>query len=435
MGRSGKVIKDQAMNGISGLLELVDMKTRQMNKEAWGNQFRNCFSDTLLRTLNILEDGSVYLVTGDIPAMWLRDSTAQIQPYLVLAKTNKVFQTLIAKLVQKQCEYILIDPYANAFNESPNSHGHQTDKTRMSPWVWERKYEVDSLCYPVRLAYLLFEQSGYTEHFNETFLKAVKEIVAVFRKEQRHETSDYSFERFDERPEDSLVNDGRGTPVGYTGMTWSGFRPSDDACRYGYLIPANMFAVVILTHLTEIVSRFYQEEALVEDIRRLRDEIQAGIEKYGIVEDEQNGKKMFAYEVDGLGNYSLMDDANVPSLLSAPYLGYCDTQDEIYLNTRAFLLSDRNPYYFSGAVASGIGSSHTPDQYIWPIALSIQGLTTTSMEEKARLLDILVGTTAGTMQCHESFDINDESLYTREWFSWSNMMYCQLLLDYLELDN
>ncbi|WP_018884804.1 glycoside hydrolase family 125 protein [Paenibacillus massiliensis] len=422
------------MLGITEMLEAVDTKTRSMDKEAWGRQFRNCFSDTLLRTLHIQEDGSVYLVTGDIPAMWLRDSTAQIEPYLVLAKTNVVFQLLIAKLVQKQCEYILIDPYANAFNEQPNSHGHQTDQTIMSPWVWERKYEIDSLCYPVRLAYLLYEKTGYTDHFNDTFLQAVREMVNVFTTEQHHETSDYSFERFGARPEDTLVNDGKGSPLAYTGMTWSGFRPSDDACQYGYLVPANMFAVVILTYLTEIIPRFYTEDALVADIIRLRDEIQAGIEKFGIVEDKHTGKKIFAYEVDGLGNYTLMDDANVPSLLSAPYLGYCDADDDVYLNTRELLLSDRNPYYYSGTVASGIGSSHTPEPYIWPIALSIQGLTTNNRQEKERLLDVVVGTTAGTMQCHESFDVNDEHQYTREWFSWSNMMYCQLLLNYLELD-
>lgn len=422
------------MLGITEMLETVDTKTRGMDNEAWGNQFRNCFSDTLLRTLHIQEDGSVYLVTGDIPAMWLRDSTAQIEPYLTLAKTNEVFQLLIARLVQKQCEYILIDPYANAFNEQPNSHGHQTDQTAMSPWVWERKYEIDSLCYPVRLAYLLYKKTGYTDHFNDTFLQAVREMVSVFRTEQHHETSDYSFERFGARPEDTLVNDGKGAPVAYTGMTWSGFRPSDDACRYGYLVPANMFAVVILTYLTEIIPRFYTEDVLVAEISRLRDEIQAGIEKFGIVEDKQTGKKIFAYEVDGLGNYTLMDDANVPSLLSAPYLGYCDVEDEVYLNTRELLLSDRNPYYYSGTVASGIGSSHTPEPYIWPIALSIQGLTTNNRQEKERLLDVIVGTTAGTMQCHESFDVNDEHQYTREWFSWSNMMYCQLLLNYLELD-
>ncbi|AIQ45715.1 glycosyl hydrolase [Paenibacillus sp. FSL R7-0273] len=421
------------MDGISELLTLIDEKTCAIGKEGWGSQFQNCFSDTLLRTLNIQEDGSVYLVTGDIPAMWLRDSTAQIQPYLVLAQTNEIFQTLLAGLVQKQCEYILIDPYANAFNEAPNGNGHQTDKTAMSPWVWERKYEVDSLCYPVKLAYLLFEQTGYTGHFNESFLQAAKEIVRVFRQEQHHESSDYSFERFGARPEDTLTNDGRGTPVGYTGMTWSGFRPSDDACRYGYLIPANMFAVVILTHLEELVARFYQEELFVQEISRLRDEIRSGIEQYGIVQDEQTGRKMYAYEVDGLGNYTLMDDANVPSLLSAPYLGYCSKEDELYVNTREFLLSPRNPYYYTGSVASGIGSSHTPDQYIWPIALCIQGLTATAKDEKARILDIVAGTTAGTMQCHESFDVNDESRYTREWFSWSNMMFCQLLLDYLDI--
>ncbi|TDQ37687.1 glycoside hydrolase family 125 protein [Aureibacillus halotolerans] len=429
------MIKEQAMNGINELLDVVDAKTKELDRELWGKQFRNGFSDTLMKTLSISEDGSVYLVTGDIPAMWLRDSTAQIQPYLVLAKTNEVFQSLIAKLIQKQCDYILIDPYANAFNEKPNNNGHQTDKTKMSPWIWERKYEIDSLCYPIKLAYQLFKESGYTDHFNESFLQAAKEIVKVFKTEQHHANSQYTFERFDGRPEDTLVNEGKGSPVGYTGMTWSGFRPSDDACTYGYLVPSNMFAVVSLSHLHEIISAFYLEnEALfANEVCQLRDEIESGIQKFGIVENKETGKKVYAYEVDGLGNYTLMDDANVPSLLSAPYLGYCESDDDIYLNTRAFLLSEKNPYYYSGTVAAGIGSSHTPDQYIWPIALSIQGLTSLSKEEQKSLLDVIVQTTAGTMQCHESFDVNDDSRYTREWFSWSNMMYCQLLLTYLDI--
>lgn len=410
----------------------IKSATEKEGRLEWGEQFANGFSDTILKTLHIHEDGAVFVVTGDIPAMWLRDSTAQVTPYLSLAKRHPVFQEMLGKLVETQCRYILIDPYANAFNEYPNSQGHQTDKTDMQPIIWERKYEIDSLCYPIQLAYKLYIETGYAAHFDDAFLKATKEIVRVFRQEQHHETSEYTFERQGPRSEDTLSHQGKGAPVAYTGMTWSGFRPSDDACHYGYLIPANMFAAVSLGQLAEIITQFYDEATFVAEILSLKTEITKGIEHFGVIEDETTKQKLYAYEVDGRGNYLLMDDANVPSLLSAPYLGFCEVSDPIYQATREFILSAKNPYFYSGKMASGIGSSHTPVNYIWPIALSMQGLTSSSKLEQKQMLDKIVATTAGTMQCHESFDVEDASHYTREWFSWSNMMFCQLVLAYFD---
>ena len=397
----------------------------------WSEVFSNCFDNTLETTVKLTEAEDIFVITGDIPAMWLRDSSAQIKPYLVIANQDPKIKEMIQGLLERQIKCILIDPYANAFNETENGACYHQDITEMNGWIWERKYEVDSLCYPIELAYLLWKKTGETNHFTKEFKQAAETIINLFKTEQRHENSTYRFERFGERPEDTLSNDGLGEPCGYTGMTWSGFRPSDDSCTFNYLVPANMFAVVILGYLAEIFEEIYHEKTAVEEANQLKEEINRGIEEWGIVEHE--GKKVYAYEVDGLGNYVLMDDANVPSLLAAPYLGYCEIDDAIYQQTRAVLLSEKNPYYYEGNYLKGIGSEHTPKEYVWPIALAIQGLTTNKKAEKIEMLNKLVETEAGTNYMHEGINVNNPNEYTREWFSWANMMFCELLLDCLEL--
>ena len=210
-------------------------------------------------------------------------------------------------------------------------------------------------------------------------------------------------------------------------MTWSGFRPSDDACKYGYLVPSNMFAVVVLRYAAEIAGEVLQDTDLAEEAAKLADEIDVGIKQYAVTQHDEFGP-IFAYETDGRGNMNLMDDANVPSLLAIPYLGYTAADDPVYLNTRRFVLSSHNPYFFDGTAASGIGSPHTPDRYIWHIALAVQGMTAWSGEEQERLLDLMESTDAGTGFMHEGFDADDPERFTRPWFSWANMMFCEFVL-------
>ncbi|MBO0441411.1 glycoside hydrolase family 125 protein [Candidatus Enterococcus ikei] len=398
----------------------------------WAENFNAAFANTLTTTVKRQADGTTFLLTGDIPAMWLRDSTAQVRPYLVIAKEDEELRDMICGLVQRQFFYITLDPYANAFNETPNSAGHQTDHTAMSPWIWERKYEIDSLCYPIQLAYLLFKNTGSTQQFDENFVEGVKKILTVFTTEQEHQNSPYTFERETTRLEDTLTNNGRGSEVGKTGMTWSGFRPSDDACRYGYLVPSNMFAVVVLGYIEEIFTEVLSDSEVVKQANSLKNEINAGIKKYGKT-DNQQGITIYAYEVDGLGNSSIMDDSNIPNLLSAPYLGYTTVDDSTYQATRKTILSKENPYFYEGKYARGIGSSHTPENYIWPIALAMEGMTTKDKAEKARILDSLVANDGGTHLMHEGFDVDNPENYTREWFSWANMMFCELVMDYFDI--
>ena len=404
-----------------------EVSDRLKNRPALAKLFQNCYPNTLNTTVKLPASGEPFVITGDIPAMWLRDSSAQVRHYLGAAQNDKALSDLIGGLIRRQMFCINIDAYANAFNRQGNGHGHQEDKTRQSPWVWERKYEVDSLCYPIQLSYLYWKTCRKTDCFDKSFFTAAQKVMSAWRTEQHHAASEYSFERTGCAETDTLPNHGRGTPVADTGMTWSGFRPSDDACAYGYLVPANMFATVALRYLAEIFREIYRDDASAREAETLRKEIEEGIRNYAIYDHPKYGK-IYAYETDGMGHYNLMDDANVPSLLSLPYLDYCGAEDPIYQNTRRFILSKDNPCYFEGKAAKGVGSPHTPDRYIWPIALAVQGLTSTDENEKAALLDMLETADAGTGFMHESFDADDPGHYTREWFAWANSIFSELLI-------
>lgn len=390
--------------------------------------YRNCYPNTLETTAEIMPDGSTFLYTGDIPAMWLRDSTAQVTHYLPLTKDDPEIRSIIRGLIVRQLACIRIDPYANAFNIESNGHGHIEDVPKNDPWVWERKYEIDSLCYPFRLAYLYCKQSGDTSIIDEDFIATAKTVVDLWITEQHHfEKSPYTFQRFNTRWIDTLQNGGKGYPVNFTGMTWSGFRPSDDSCTFGYLIASNMFASVVLKYMDELLrEQGIDDEEFLTKIRNLREEIEYGIRTYGTYLHPKYGR-IFACETDGFGNHVLADDANVPSLLSAPYLGYCDVNDPVYVNTRKFILSSDNPFFFSGKEGAGVGSPHTPKNFIWHIALSMQGLTSTDPEEIKDLIDLLVATDADTGYMHEGFNADDASDFTRPWFAWSNSIFAEFV--------
>ncbi|EPY09598.1 glycoside hydrolase family 125 protein [Paenibacillus sp. MER 180] len=408
---------------------MEEAKTKLAYNPKLMEQFLNCFPNTLQTTTKLHEDGTSYVFTGDIPAMWLRDSSAQVRQYMPLAKDDADVRRVIAGLVRKQLKYIQIDPYANAFNEQEVALDeiHHRDQTKLNGWVWERKYEIDSLCYPLQLSYLYWKETGDTSLFDGEYKTVAHIIMDLWTTEQRHfAQSPYRFERMDCRKTDTLKNNGMGMPVNYTGMTWSAFRPSDDACTFGYLVPSNMFAVVVLRYLEEIATTVYEDAPFAAKARALMEEIDEGIQAYGIFHHPKYGK-IYAYETDGFGNYNLMDDANVPSLLAIPYLGYTTADDPIYQNTRRFILSEENPYFYSGKAAKGIGSPHTPDQYIWHIALSMQGLTANSQEEIASLIELLTTTDAGTGYMHEGFHVDDPAQFTREWFAWSNSLFSELI--------
>ena len=378
-------------------------------------------------TISIPENNDAFIITGDIPAMWLRDSTSQIEHYLPFINEHQNLRDIFKGLINRQVKCILIDPYANAFNKTANGQKWDNDITKDSPWVWERKYEIDSLCYPIRLIYKYWKKTNDSSVFTEEVKSIFNIILDLWETEQYHfEKSDYSFQRLNCSKTDTLCNNGLGNPVTYTGMTWSGFRPSDDACKYGYLVPSNMFASVVLSYISEISTDIYKDDTLSIRASKLKSEIDKGIQDHAIIKHDTFGD-IYAYEVDGLGNYNLMDDANVPSLLAIPYIGYKDINNEIYQNTRKFILSKSNPYYYKGSVAKGIGSPHTPLEYIWHIALSMQGLTTNNQDEINLLIETLKNTDAKTGYMHEGFHCNDSTKFTRDWFAWSNSLFADFI--------
>lgn len=337
-------------------------------------------------------------------------------------------QRILRGLIARQMFYVNIDPYTNAFNETANDkHYRDTDDCNLNPWMWERKYELDSLCFVVQLAYMYWKEAEQTDIFDAACYQALTSIVNTIETEQHHgEKSPYHFIRQTLQDTETLHNNGRGMPVNYTGMSWSGFRPSDDSCEFGYNIPSNMFAVVILGYIGEMASEVYQDERLAARAAKLRKEIDFGIRTYGIVTHPKYGR-IYAYETDGYGNYSLMDDAGTPGLISIPYIGYVGVEDEIYQNTRRFALSFDNRFYFEGKHAKGIGSPHTPGGYVWHMALSMQALTADNDEEIKELIDMLIRTDADTGYMHEGFHPDNPADFSREWFAWSNSLFATLI--------
>lgn len=391
-----------------------------------------CFLNTMETTVKQLEDGGFFVITGDIPAMWLRDSAAQVRPYVKFAPRDRELQEILEGIIARQAELVCVDPYANAFNESADGSGHQDDTLR-NDRVWERKYEVDSLCAPLYLGYHYWKTTGIERIFTEVFHDMIRAVAKTFEAEQDHSRSPYTFRRYDCVKTDTLPMEGKGRPVNVTGMTWSGFRPSDDCCTFGYLIPSNMMAVKAMEYAEEMCRDCYGDKELAGRCRKLREEIQDGIQAYGMVEHFKYGK-IYAYETDGFGNYNLMDDANSPSLLAMPYLGYCGKEDPFYQNTRRFILSPDNPYYFEGSQAKGMGSPHTPEGYVWHIGIVMQALTSGSREEILDCLSMLAATHAGTNYMHESFQPSAPEEFTRPWFAWANTLFAELLDRLMEED-
>ncbi len=390
--------------------------------------FKKCFLNTIETTVSKLDDGGYFVITGDIPAMWLRDSASQLTHYIRYANEDEELREIIRSVIARHAEFVCLDPYANAFNAAPNSHSHQDKTDFYHELIWERKYEVDSLCASLYLAHQYYSATLDDSIFTGNFHRMLETIVRVFRMEQNHfKNSSYYFHRENCPVTDTLPCEGKGNEVGYTGMTWSGFRPSDDRCLYGYLVPANMMAVCALKKAADMANFGYEDTKLESECRSLAYEIDEGIKEYGVYEHETFGK-IFVYETDGIGNMILMDDANSPSLLSAPYLGYVKADNPIYLNTRKFILSHNNPWYFEGVKAKGIGSPHTGTNKIWHIALIMQALTSIDAKEVWECLDMLKETHAGTFLMHESFDKDDDTVFTRPWFAWANSLFAELLI-------
>jgi hypothetical protein len=398
-------------------------------KLAW--MFENCFPNTLDTTVEFgSKNGKpdTFVITGDIHAMWLRDSTAQVWPYLPLATKDKKLKTLLAGVIHRQTQCVLLDPYANAFNKELTPGEWMSDKTDMKPGLHERKWEIDSLCYTVRLAYHYWKTTGDVSVFDEAWQKAAASIVDTFKVQQRKDgLGPYKFERETTRQLDTLSNNGWGQPLNPVGLINSSFRPSDDASTYGFLVPSNLFAVSSLKQLAEISSGVTNDEAFAKACLALASEVETAIQKYAVVNHPKYGK-VYAFEVDGFGNATFMDDANVPSLLALPYLGSVNKNDSIYQNTRKLIWSTDNPYFFKGKAGEGIGGPHVGYDMIWPMSIIMRAMTSSDDQEIAWCVKTLRNADAETGFMHESFHKDDPSSFTRSWFAWANTLFGELTL-------
>jgi meiotically up-regulated gene 157 (Mug157) protein len=396
--------------------------------------FENCFPNTLDTTVFPgSHDGKpdTYVVTGDIDAMWLRDSSAQVMPYLSLARQDKRLRELLEGVIRRQARMILIDAYANAFMRDASAAPLSwavNDKTKHYPGVGERKWEVDSLCYPLRLAYGYWQHTGDTGPFDAQWKEAAWTIVRTFRAQQRkHDRGPYSFQRASETPTDTLALDGFGSPAIPVGLIFSMFRPSDDACTYPLFVPANLFALVSLRQLATLANQVLKDVSLGQEAQALAAEVETALQRYGKTQHAQYGE-IWAYEVDGYGNVLKMDDANAPGLLSLPYLGCCSIDDPIYRRSRQFAQSDANPYFFRGTAAEGVGGPHAGLNMIWPMSIIMRALTSSDDAEIRQCLRWLRNTTAGTGFMHESFQKDDPKIFTRAWFAWANTLFGELTM-------
>ena len=409
---------------------IASFKQKVNNKElAW--LFENCFPNTLDTTVDFeMMDGrpDTYVITGDIDAMWMRDSSAQVWPYLPFMKTDKHLQQMVEGVINRQVKNILLDPYANAFYKDVNKVSEwKSDLTEMKPGLHERKWEIDSLCYPIRLAYHYWKFTGDEKPFDSNWLQAIQLILKTFKQQQRKENDGpYSFQRKTAWATDGVPMNGFGYPVKPVGLICSSFRPSDDATVFSFLIPSNFFAVVSLKQAAEMVKAISKDNAIASQLLALATEVEKALQQNAVVSHKKFGQ-LYAYEVNGMGSYNLMDDANIPSLLSMPYLGSVKNTDSTYINTRRFVLSDSNPFYFKGKAAEGIGGPHVGKDMVWPMSIIMRGLTSTSDAEIKNCISTLQNSHGGTGFMHESFHKDDSKNFTRKWFAWANTLFGELL--------
>ena len=417
---------------------VIEEKIRQVKKLlkhspylAW--MFENCFPNTLDTTVHYTEDSDgtpdTFVYTGDIHAMWGRDSGAQVWPYLQFANKDKNLKKMIKGVILRQFHNISFDPYANAFNRYPDPNGGwMKDDCGMKPELHERKYEIDSLCYPLRLAYQYWKVTGDASIFDDLWIDVCQKVLNTFKEQQRKNgRGPYKFLRVTDRQLDTVNNAGWGAPVKPVGLIASVFRPSDDATTLLFLVPSNFMAVTTLKKMADVLTTVNHQPALAKECNDLANEVHNALMKYAIYNHPKYGK-IYAYEVDGFGNQLLMDDANVPSLLAMPYLGDVSLDDPIYQNTRRFVWSDDNPYFFKGKAGEGIGGPHIGYDMAWPMSIMMKAFTSTDDKEIKDCIQMLMDTDADTGMIHESFNVNNASDYTRPWFAWQNTLFGELIL-------
>ena len=505
----------------------IDRLSAKIKDPAVSRIFKNAYPNTLDSTvawtdLQLDEQDHTkafpraFIITGDILAGWLRDSTNQLFTYLPLLKDppapykqgdkewTKLYRLALGLLYQ-QAQQVLTHPLANSFgppksaqithekNQAVNGSNPDADWVLPPPpgqaghyypappksysqikgndgvYLWEIKYEVDSLAAHLRLPSLLFESSGRKDFVNnKTWQRAVRMAIDTLRSQQRgsveeHEAWEaandttilppnlisrdgewaerfgsfqggvYKFQRLDRSATETKADKGWGEPASRTGLVKSGFRPSDDATTLPFLIPSNAQLAVALEHLVPLLEGVDAMKDVADNASAFAKEIREAITEWAVlphkaVDGVMDAGDVYAFEVDGYGSSYFMDDANVPSLLSLPYIGYVDKDDETYQRTRKMVLNRKtNKWYFEGKDFRGIGGPHVGWGYAWPMSPIMQILTSSDADEQSIALSQLRNTTAGTGLMHESINVNNATDFTRSWFGWVNGLFGEAL--------
>lgn len=394
---------------------------------------RAMFVQCLPNTLDTTVRPGGYIITGDIDALWLRDSSAQVWPYLRFLSQDDKLRQLIASLLRRQFRCLILDSYANAFYADTLASESEwtSDYTAMRRGVHERKWELDSPMYVLRLACGYYDACADTSLLRDTlWTAAVEKVLRTLREQQRTDgwdRSPYRFMRRTHAMHDTQSNSGYGHPGRPCGLIASSFRPSDDCTVFPFLVPSNFMAADVLRKTSRLLSEITRRPDLAAECSAIAADIEAGLNTYATVRHPKYGT-IYAFEVDGFGSSLLMDDANIPSLLALPYISSVSPTDSIYLNTRRFVWSTDNPYFFRGPAGEGIGGPHEGLGYIWPMSVIMRALTSSDDAEIYECLQSLANTTAGTNFIHEAFHQEDASRFTRAWFAWANTLFGELIL-------
>ncbi|TID20496.1 Meiotically up-regulated protein [Venturia nashicola] len=429
---------------VKGLITDTDLS--RLFENAWPNTL-----DTAVKWHGTGTSGEelTFLITGDINAMWLRDSANQMQSYISLLKSSpdsKSLASLWRGVINTQARYISVSPYCNSFQppvESKISPSSSGSKDKVFPnydpnFVFECKYELDSLAAFLQVSAEYYEKTQDIDFFQKyKWVEAVKAIMKVAKDMQTPTyavngapiASPYTFERSTTQASETLTNNGGGNPIqNGTGLIRSAFRPSDDSTIYQLFIPANMQFASYLSRASEIMGKLPGQTDLATQMQALAKQVQNAISQHGIIQHPVFGR-IYAFEVDGFGSSNIMDDANIPSLLSAPLLGYLQRNDQVYQNTRNMILSSQNPYFMRGPLLNAVGSPHTPLGNSWPMASIVRILTSDNLGEIRGELSALVGSTASRGLIHESVSAFKPEAFTRPWFSWANGLFGQMIVD------
>ncbi|TAQ87796.1 hypothetical protein B7494_g3865 [Chlorociboria aeruginascens] len=390
-----------------------------------------------------------FLITGDINAMWLRDSANQMQSYLPLLTADSSTDSLASLyrgVINLQARYVTEAPHCNSF-QAPTESGITPQQNQAIPdnftppisntTAFECKWELDSLAAFLEISTNYYEATDDADFFAsfgwvqavQTVLNTTQALlVGTYADDGSVNTSPYTWERQTTAATETLSNSGVGNPVQEgTGLVRSAFRPSDDATIYQLFIPANMMFSRYLDSASQIMATIPNQSTLASQMQTFAASIKDAISTYGIVTDATYGP-MYAYEVDGFGSHNQMDDANIPSLLSSPFFGFTNLSDPTYQNTRDFILSKNNPYFMRGPVINAVGGPHVGPGAAWPMASIIRILTSSNDTEITSTLKEIVSSTDGLGLIHESINSFDETRWTRQWFSWANGLFGQMIL-------